>query len=853
MGAPVYWLYSYLFLCVGMPVYWLYSYLFLCVGMPVYWLYSYLFLRVGMPVYWLHAGVTVILFYCVQKLMAACIYLPSYFHCPIDCCPRYSALNSSIRMSFYSQSIQISGQEYILFNTSQLLELPTKDKVSMELGGLRTFQTPQWFSLEHPFLPYIAVHPRFSGSIFSRLRVFPDVAPVRRHQGKWWLSPDIVNTWMRLEQALILVKSCLIVDRGILSPLDCEGCRLPSSYGFTAGHTEERYLRAAIRRSRDAFVTYSAYVSYIIAAHSGNSSEGGVLSTHPAWIKALCDKGIHPEWVTDLRRSFVGDFSIPRVGAWAKVAEPGPGWDLELWSVARAGIPLCVRYDGNFHALARFKGYRKPTRDSIILPPPPAPEPSPSPLPPVKTHRVANGSGQRPDETMDEFFKRREVEDQERMLAMNPESRGQYQSRKSWYDELVKKRGGMPCPGRNSKSPSVFVWEDEEGFYVRQRVDRSSVADIWEYYKEAQRRYNAVRNEWDLAALLDPDVEPANPVDYSEFESEYEPDIALQDSNVRRDVDASDLGVIEKDMADIHGAVPSVEAGPSNQPNVVPESHEWPWEDLQQVLAFRYGFEVLATYQSPLPSPHHIRLSDAMGILAEMDTLPHPPVASRASQAIVDFIHCLLAGCEALIPPGVWDLRDSSPLRTMSMVSLDIKRHVNLDGCVFYSLAGTGAAYRIFVQSAADVLHSIRLQESNVVLVAQHLIERGVRFHTRRLGHAPAGSRSVKPFVGLGSRPAQYRPTFWDYAGYRATRNAFLETPGGRASLLQGGIVARIAREVLPVEAGAVGPSADAEHTGCYVEIDGQFWWDDDLTEEQIGLIVGAYSHESRGMLFNFI
>ncbi|KAJ7132400.1 hypothetical protein C8R44DRAFT_537595, partial [Mycena epipterygia] len=52
-------------------------------------------------------------------------------------------------------------------------------------------------------------------------------------------------------------------------------------------------------------------------------------------------------------------------------------------------------------------------------------------------------------------------------------------------------------------------------------------------------------------------------------------------------------------------------------------------------------------------------------------------------------------------------------------------------------------------------------------------------------------------YSGLGFRPANYKPDLQDYHTYVSIRRQFLRSPRGRAALLYGGIVGRLARSVV--------------------------------------------------------
>ncbi|KAH7917322.1 hypothetical protein BV22DRAFT_989523, partial [Leucogyrophana mollusca] len=81
-----------------------------------------------------------------------------------------------------------------------------------------------------------------------------------------------------------------------------------------------------------------------------------------------------------------------------------------------------------------------------------------------------------------------------------------------------------------------------------------------------------------------------------------------------------------------------------------------------------------------------------------------------------------------------------------------------------------------------------------------------------------------------------------NYSEYEEARNTLLGRPHGRAALLKGGIVSRLAREHLQESAGMDGPSKDVYQFGQPLQHqDGRLVWDDDLSTSEMDLICGLY------------
>jgi hypothetical protein len=120
----------------------------------------------------------------------------------------------------------------------------------------------------------------------------------------------------------------------------------------------------------------------------------------------------------------------------------------------------------------------------------------------------------------------------------------------------------------------------------------------------------------------------------------------------------------------------------------------------------------------------------------------------------------------------------------------------------------------------------------------------GIPFRTIITGPPPQAPHQPRPFYfGLGYCQQNYKPTAVDYAAYERARDDFLRGPRGRAALMKGGIVWRLAMQSLHQDVVIAGPSKSVYQSGiCFVEEgSGRHWWDDNLTVDEMNLICGVY------------
>lgn len=150
--------------------------------------------------------------------------------------------------------------------------------------------------------------------------------------------------------------------------------------------------------------------------------------------------------------------------------------------------------------------------------------------------------------------------------------------------------------------------------------------------------------------------------------------------------------------------------------------------------------------------------------------------------------------------------------------------------------------WMIATTTASTVLLVFRKKWPTVLCIARELTRRGVQFNTPR-------ATTIEPqpplpqTAPLGIRLKGYTPTREDYDEYVRRRDYLLRGPKGRAALMQGGIIARIARDV--TEPGSVldgplfGDSLICKHNGLY-------FVDDQLTESDKHIICGVYFTQTK-------
>ena len=759
-------------------------------------------------------------------------------------------------------------------------------------------RTRLWYSSRYPYLPYILRSP-FHGDLLQRLSCPVDRIELQSDKFGWYLSKTAAKDWKALENVLVLctkqLHSFYSQNRPKVKFAPCPP-PLPSKYGYFDVHATESAARAGLATSLDAFVVYLAYFSFLAAlcefefdAMYGKS-----------WYKLLSkeDSGVHPEWLELLVKSPIVDFERERLGVVIDVVDCG--WLHFAQHLHVAGIQFWY-YWGKTpqYVTVPDASIARDCPDLNHIAPliPYIPESlKPKTFPAVVAH-----SGQRPEETMEQFFERRRQRDERYRCNETAERRRAREDRE-------RSNAKRPFPGK--KGPSVFKWEDVDGYRIRTPVPRRQVENQWNSRWTAREKiYNGFDNCWDCCSLFGDDDEsdamnlspspspspgpPAQPqtphppspqVQFSELavahSSASHPDpqnltsLSLSLTEVLSTPadrhaepvldDNSDDAQMEAD--DLYDASSKdVLAANSFQLVIFSASKA---ETVEDLIYYRYGFDLHDHPYSGVPaSIQQVTFRDWQEVCRSVGG--QRLATSGANQKpITDFLGCLLASKSPLgyVPDKFWDLDLESPLSLNELKRfIDIEAR-ELEGTTWFLLRPIGLhpsrnTSWVLTVDAMTALECIRRQIGPHNLdIANFLVDHGITFMTLDL----LPKESIPPKVGppgtdsmslLGRRPKGYKFNLADYAAYVTLRDAYLSgNSHARAALCVGGIVARLAREALPNSAVLAGPSEAALRGERRVLVSNkEYFCDDDISPQVMDLICGVYHVETgnRGMITN--
>jgi hypothetical protein len=707
-------------------------------------------------------------------------------------------------------------------NAVYLPQIPDiRAKFHEESNHPRDLRNLRWFSNTSPHWAFVPRFPRFDNPIFERLIYSYRNLPIVRSGGWYFLEPQVQQQWWRLEMALRWVANVILSSGAALLSLGFNAGPYPSSYGYTRNHTEERFARYCAMKARDAFVPLMALCTFAIST-TKQSIQHQTANHVPKWVEMLqAEQEIHPSWIEDFSHSAAANLSetVGRIGAFIDVST----YDMANFTdvIIRANVPIWF-YWGNkrenprphHKSLARFKPHIVDVQSNA-----PLYQPDVAPL----NIRLPHGSRQRSGETWRMYFEHIMNIRADQLLRESAEHKARREQRET-------KNSSFLTPTRNGAP--VFYWEEHlTGFRIRTRVPHRDVYEIWGRYANSQKRYDSLVDEWDICTEFDPD---AIAPDYDDDEDD-DIDAGTPFQTQQLQTHAPDTAVWE-------------EVSPNYQQESLSASIQDTGETFDNIVCYRYGLSIPPGLYQRLNLVSQPELKDTRRILANERA---PLLDAHLAEAIRDLVQCLIdiaKGPAKSIPSSLWDLNQHNHRYLSSRRDLVISiREKDTDQGIVYLLTTNqlpperNVQWTIVLEDAATALECVRRRWGpHFIDVANELYTRGYPFSTRLVGPQPL--TTPRPAINiLGYRPKGYNPLPCDYAAYEALRDSFLATPRARAALLKGGIVWRLAKEVVPEVTVVNGPSSESLLTGRAFRCDEQYLWDDELTEEELNLICGVY------------
>lgn len=705
----------------------------------------------------------------------------------------------------------------------------------------------------------------FNGPIFHRLdHTGPQILEkiVQLGPNIFSLPDTIISEWSLLENALLDVGDHSLATHPKSSSIPTiTWPRCPHEYGYRRTHRSPIIVLRSAMRSQEAFHSLCAVVTFILSLWT--KPDGLVTAPFRSAFWGLANRfnaPIHRSWLDRFSQTQVcnitlgvrpGCFINPYTSCWGPWLVNFVRAGVQVWVVwgqdvidraPSLSIQPSMFYQNFLPPLEVIKSaqslFRKnqasklpspfvsaleatvsfaihPSTSSapyVVSQNPPSPAEPPSPPSNSRQHR---------GETLAEFLARL-AEGKKRREAS--ETLSETQSRRDREISATQKGYSKFC--------TVFQWEETQGHHLRVKVDRSEVPGLWNDYPSSRRVYHSHIDEWDLCPPIPPFSETLTQQDLVEIQR-YDDEVAASD-----DAPATLKAPLDQFAFQHSGQVDELAS-------TVPSSQAISLKfNIVDHLRDRYGYDV---YRQPTwtPNLHGEPVADVVTAKRRFlfDSSPHH---ATLVPAIENFCNVLVnKNIQVRNLPLGWDL---SRLH-LQIAGLRLSLGTDVNDARMYTISSTTVEqghWVICLQDPTTVLQIYRNRWTTLDSIVHELVSRGIPFNTGVPDPIyPKIVENAEVYVskGLGLRPANYRPRSDDYNAYVSARTDIFRSHLGRAALLKGGLVARLARDLVGASDVLSGPEpSTSEIVGT---VDGVQLVDDRLSDYLLDVISGVYYVET--------
>ncbi|KAK7026420.1 hypothetical protein VNI00_015655 [Paramarasmius palmivorus] len=726
---------------------------------------------------------------------------------------------------------------------------------SAQWSRLPRFDRPHWISGELPFLPFVPNWNIFTSTLLSCLNETYSSVPIEQAEdGKYVLRQDVLQKWDFQERMHRLL---LNVAMGLAHVPLSAVFRLwswPRQYGYQFSHQTESACRRQVLAARNAFVPLVAAIIFFVRYAQMVLDEDvlpdpcsplpagsdGLTTRPPLWrLRLSACPDVDCVWLNEWITTFlppIGSVYCEYVGGYLDFAKSMKDHNSSYVPLYEFScVPVFIRWGPSSTFLSPLPHTVQqvlPTRAELS-----------ALTVAYSTRNHVSGevdnlsrNGNAGDEAVRMFFERRAQRD---LVLIQNETEKERQQR------INRQSAASAYNTPSSRGARVYIWERVGDRFVRTLVARREVIDFWDDYTPNQKRFDAIRNEWDLWHGFAPN-EAASYSDDDDFDDFDRPDMEMPSPSFtyREEGELSPLHVFENDI----------------------HTHDTPLPDAAEVMphlyssSFNAGQVLSADTILDVAYKRYIFCPVFQGSVS-FHTLPWQRVQKvlgcSGSKVGIEDEERISRIVEAVVSNGSRLISWESP-----MFNLIVERQKLVSTCPFKISLLSGdttvyllrfplpqEAFTVAVFSPTTILEVLKrgVHADNQTLIT-FLVARCVPFRTlvegplRELPSAPSSQYTVH-----GYRAPEYTFTVHDYYAYTERVQAFFRLPKSRAALLYGGIVARLAHAFLKPEDIVDGPSESVmmcEDGACFSDGAQSLYgyWDDHLTDDDIDLICGVYN-----------
>jgi hypothetical protein len=682
---------------------------------------------------------------------------------------------------------------------------------------ISSYQAPFPWSTSYGWMSLFPLRPSFDGPVFEQLLIpRPHQFNFDPEERRYSMPQSVSKNWFRIEKQLLNAISLIRSHYHI--PLVFPPS--PWSLGYLKSHKTISGLQFCMKKAKDWYILWIGLFSYVIAQANTIRKE---LQKYPGlakkdWFDVLLEDGAQVEWLEAIEASTICSFSPEtlRVGSLLSFpaqeqTQPKPEWFCEhhipIWYLWNKEMDR----NSNIAFLAplthQLQDAMSPTIHHAL---------SPKGSPPIS----------KPEWKL--FFERREVHTRERIRIETDLQRQQRLSR-------------MRQPP--TKTAKVFEWpEDEFGCRYRTGVSVKMREDVLNSYAPDEIRYDPLRNEYDCCEEFGSGFGVAPIDEWNEEDSEDARDNrSLNEVTAAMNFEGTEGE--DHDTIDEEAYSPDSLFGTKKEMTINAFVSE-----VLFISRIFFGYTPDVPIRSPSVSvlkdiPSRERFVRALGI--RWSPVPLEAFERVEIQSTADFFSRLQSN--GMISADEWDVYRDNRETLYFSDRLSKVRRIQSNLFMFDFGEESTVAWKLAVTSPAHVLTLCRLDARfRERELAEFLWRNGMPFNTLKkaslLRRSPAASH---PPLVIPRRSMTHNFSKRDFQAYRDQCHVILKQPRGRAALMRGNYLWRVAVTDVSFDSVLEGPSGwstnPEEMLVVKISDDNDEYIDDKLTETELRLLEGQY------------
>ena len=779
----------------------------------------------------------------------------------------------------------------VAFNTDRPFPTKTSTGSLQQNVKSRGLTRPVLASNSEPYLCAAPLIPYYAGAVIGGLSFSKNRVPIVKEGAQFRLDPTIASRWMVVEKILTDLALALLRSGDTpYIPIDYKFPPSPRLSGYSEGFPSKVAARSAVRNSRDAFNPLIAHVTWAVITHRymyrARNPNAEPKKLDEGWSDVLRNKyHVEPAWIEDLKLTCTCDFKVSRVGL---IVENPTEWAFSdrIPALVEANIPVWLIWNdlsaeknklswpSDLRPLGPTAMEVQSAREKAILTQ-------------DDLHQTAlfidnmdddeSGSSEELIPDFQQWLKSKQV------FISAAFMRGSDNQRRRW-SQIEASAEKIGCPAK--KGATVYEWtRSDGGGYIRERVNRSSVEDVWKSYGEKQRWFNCIAEEWELCVDLDPTDVPIDAGSESsdddgpgaQYDTLYNMEERRADDNaahVRLYVhpDSQTAAVLEVDdstvdLTQIGDCVPTI-------PDIPDEGGLG--FDAFSLMSIRFGFSFASgtLYWASQKKP--LKLEKALKIIGDSHRAPLLNFPTGLEAGFVQYVMQLVelgqdSTNSITVSDALCDMLSSNHRFLAHFTStIRAKRAFVEDKPLYFldHMHDTDRDWHLAVWDPCAALQALRSNPASLNELVTSLVESRTPFLTlRELREAHVGPQQntfkrtksgmfwASTRLGLGIRPPGHVLGISDYKAYEITRNRLLENKRvARAAIKRGGILSRLTTTTVDGLVVLDGPSRedtpkdDRVVLNVLIDDNLRIMYDDNISEQELTTVVGLYNIYGMGI-----